>query len=356
MGCVSGKGPDDPHVQAKKITAGYDREFKKEKKKAKRVIKLLFLGPGGSGKSTIFKQMQQLYGAGFQKEDRAFFATVIFFNLLRCMFDVVRQMGDGIPEDLREAQEAMLTFDIRTQINHHEQVAGPFHALAPHVKTLWDSEEVREAYARDYRFGLRSEQYFFDKLEQVSEIGWEPSLDDIFHARVKTTGINEYKFELDRYIFVCTDVGGQRSERKKWIHCFQGVTAVLFVAALDSFDIVLEEDPDTNGLVEALTLWEFVTNLDWFKESGLILFLNKIDRFEAKIGVTSRLSAYFPSYTGPETFQAAREWLRQLFQGKTRHKCYAHFTLATSTANISQVFHDVRAIILQQHLHSSGLS
>lgn len=38
------------------------------------------------------------------------------------------------------------------------------------------------------------------------------------------------------------DVGGQRSERKKWIHCFEGVTAILFCAALSAYDLVLAED------------------------------------------------------------------------------------------------------------------
>lgn len=38
------------------------------------------------------------------------------------------------------------------------------------------------------------------------------------------------------------DVGGQRSERKKWIHCFEGVTAILFCVALSAYDLTLEED------------------------------------------------------------------------------------------------------------------
>lgn len=40
------------------------------------------------------------------------------------------------------------------------------------------------------------------------------------------------------------DVGGQRSERRKWIHCFGDVKAVLFVAALSAYDMFLFEDPD----------------------------------------------------------------------------------------------------------------
>ncbi len=34
------------------------------------------------------------------------------------------------------------------------------------------------------------------------------------------------------------DVGGQRSERKKWIHCFEGVTAIIFCVALSGYDLV----------------------------------------------------------------------------------------------------------------------
>ena len=45
------------------------------------------------------------------------------------------------------------------------------------------------------------------------------------------------------------DVGGQRSERKKWIHCFEGVTAIIFCVALSGYDLVLAEDEEMNRLV-----------------------------------------------------------------------------------------------------------
>ena len=43
------------------------------------------------------------------------------------------------------------------------------------------------------------------------------------------------------------DVGGQRSERKKWIHCFEGVTAIIFCVALSEYDMVLAEDDEMVG-------------------------------------------------------------------------------------------------------------
>jgi len=38
------------------------------------------------------------------------------------------------------------------------------------------------------------------------------------------------------------DVGGQRSERRKWIHCFDKVQAIIFLVAVSEYDQVLAED------------------------------------------------------------------------------------------------------------------
>ena len=45
------------------------------------------------------------------------------------------------------------------------------------------------------------------------------------------------------------DVGGQRSERKKWIHCFEGVTAIIFIVAMSEYDMTLAEDQEMVGRV-----------------------------------------------------------------------------------------------------------
>lgn len=44
------------------------------------------------------------------------------------------------------------------------------------------------------------------------------------------------------------DVGGQRSERKKWIHCFEAVTSIIFCVALSEYDqVLLEESGQVNN-------------------------------------------------------------------------------------------------------------
>ena len=66
------------------------------------------------------------------------------------------------------------------------------------------------------------------------------------------------------------DVGGQRSERKKWIHCFEGVTAIIFCVALSAYDLLLAEDEEMvrgknicldNGLLPE----SYVCSLEHFK-------------------------------------------------------------------------------------------
>src|SRR5690606_980583 len=61
-------------------------------------------------------------------------------------------------------------------------------------------------------------------------------------AKVRTTGITETIFTVANTEFTMVDVGGQRSERRKWLHCFSDVTAVIYLVALNEYDMVLEED------------------------------------------------------------------------------------------------------------------
>lgn len=93
------------------------------------------------------------------------------------------------------------------------------------------------------------------------------------------------------------DVGGQRSERKKWIHCFEDVTAIIFMVAISEYDQVLFEDENVNRMGESLTLFQSIVDMQWFQKTSIILFMNKTDIFENKIKI-SPLKKYFPQYKG----------------------------------------------------------
>ena len=82
---------------------------------------------------------------------------------------------------------------------------------------------------------------------------------------------------------ILVDVGGQRNERKKWIHCFQDVTAIIYCCAMNEYDLLLEEDSFTNRMHESLNVFEDILNNPYFTSTPIILFLNKRDLFEEKI-------------------------------------------------------------------------
>merc|ERR1711893_494865 len=117
-------------------------------------------------------------------------------------------------------------------------------------------------------------------------------------TRAKTTGIVEISFKFRELTFKMVDVGGQRSERRKWIHCFDDVTAIIFCTALSAYDLVLAEDEEVNRMHESMKLFDSICNNKWFTETSIILFLNKKDLFEEKIA-HSPLTICFPEYTGP---------------------------------------------------------
>jgi guanine nucleotide-binding protein G(i) subunit alpha len=111
------------------------------------------------------------------------------------------------------------------------------------VRGLWRDPGVKEAVSRSREFQLNdSAVYYFNSIERMAASHYMPTDQDILRSRVKTTGITETTFKVGDLTYKLFDVGGQRSERKKWIHCFENVTALVFLVSLSEYDQMLYED------------------------------------------------------------------------------------------------------------------
>ncbi|KAL1657539.1 putative guanine nucleotide binding alpha inhibiting 1, partial [Schizophyllum commune] len=97
---------------------------------------------------------------------------------------------------------------------------------------------------------------FFAEVLRIGEPNYIPTETDVLRARAKTTSITETRFTMGPLSIHMFDVGGQRSERKKWIHCFESVTSIIFCTALSEYDQSLLEEKNQNRMAESLVLFE----------------------------------------------------------------------------------------------------
>ncbi|KAI1289506.1 Guanine nucleotide-binding protein G(s) subunit alpha [Halotydeus destructor] len=384
MKCFS--PPDPGHRASKEL----DKKINQWMKVYKKAIKLLLLGAGESGKTTIIKQMKILHDRGFTLEERMSKVNQIRHNILESIKEITSNMAFLQPsieladESNQESFDFIADIDIFTEYEYGDK-------FYYHVRRLWADSGVRESYRRSNEYHLIDcARYFLDKLEVVKDANYVPSDQDVLRCRRRTSDIQKIEFEVQipsKYggksqAFWMFDVGGQRGERRKWIQVFEGITAVLFLVASSSFDTKIREDNETNRLAESLALFEEVWSSRFLRDSGFILFLNKQDILREKVRNGARLEQYFEEYSGYQIsshdfhhntdtdieYVRARSFIRDKFLAISKNnsrkqsnpadyyvdnrkrECFSHYTTATDTDNIKKVFDDVHVMIIMMNL------
>ncbi|XP_061834944.1 guanine nucleotide-binding protein G(olf) subunit alpha isoform X1 [Nerophis lumbriciformis] len=361
--------------EARKVSKNIDRALKELKREYKQTHRLLLLGAGESGKSTIVKQMRILHVNGFNAEEKKQKIQDIRKNVKDAIVTIVSAMSTLIPPVPLANPEDQFRIEYIKSIAPLSDFDYS-QEFFDHAKKLWDDEGVKACFERSNEYQLIDcAQYFLDRIDSVRQSDYTPTDQDLLRCRVLTSGIFETKFQVDKVNFHMFDVGGQRDERRKWIQCFNDVTAIIFVVASSSYNMVIREDNNTNRLREALDLFRSIWNNRWLRTISVILFLNKQDMLAEKVlAGKSKIEDYFPEYArytipneaNPEPGEDPRvtrakffirdEFLRiSTASGDGRHYCYPHFTCAVDTENIRRVFNDCRDIIQRMHLRQYEL-
>ncbi len=319
-------------------------------------VKLLLLGSGSSGKSTFAKQMKLLFMEGFSDKEAAVFADVICLNILKNMKALVLgadRMGYVISPENTPAADDLRNSTI--QLSDVELTKDRSNA----IQGLWKDEAIRKTPDRVSEIQFDdSAVYFFNNLERIASDKYRPTNEDILNLRARTIGIVETNFVYKKMNFLLVDVGGQKNERKKWIHSFQDVTAILFVLGTSDYDLLLEEDMTTNRMIDALKLFNDVVNNKWFARTNVVLFLNKKDLFAKKIERVP-LTVAFPDYKGKQDYADGMAFLLKEVKAIDRsppntREIFAHETCATDTMAVKAVFEAVTATLLSQALEIGG--
>ncbi|ROW08162.1 hypothetical protein VPNG_06928 [Cytospora leucostoma] len=330
-----------------------DKMLRADEKKMQREVKLLLLGAGESGKSTVLKQMKLIYATGFSSNEKLEWKPVVFNNIVqsfRLIHDAMTELNIAFEKPESEKYMEQVLVDHELSPNDH----FPIEFLEP-IKHLWVDEGVRRAISKGNEYALHDNlDYFCEDLDRVWDKNYVPTDQDLLRSRLRTTGITETVFDLGQLTYRMFDVGGQRSERKKWIHCFENVNCLLFLVAISGYDQCLVEDKDGNQMNEALMLWESIANSHWFLKSALILFLNKMDLFREKLAKSPINQHGFTDYHGdPDDWKQASKYFMDKFRALNRNpekEIYGHFTNATDTNLLKITMGSVQDMIIQRNL------
>lgn len=348
MGCTSSTEEEKRNRQ---INKSINDELRCEQRKVSRTVKLLLLGTGESGKSTIAKQMKIIHLKGFTQDELISYRPLIHCNTLESI-QVLINGAKGFGYQLTTENQP-----IAASLSSISALYTEFNTVqANQIKKLWADEAIQKTWQRRNELQVPDvANFLFDNLDRISSPNYIPDQSDCLRCRARTTGIIETRFEINQLEFRIVDVGGQRSERKKWISCFQEVMALLFCVALSEYDQMLFEDQKVNRMHESLELFGSISNSKWFTSTSKILFLNKSDIFQDKI-VQKDLKCCFPEYQGGCDFLNATQYIEKVFteKNKTKTPVYTHITCATNTENIAFVFNTVKDIILTKSLAMSG--
>jgi len=356
MGCGSSSATDNVAAsnEVKKLNNDIAKKVSMAAKQDRETVKLMLLGSGECGKSTILKQMKIINLGKFTPEEEAEGRELVFKNTLDALQTLIGACKDlgidfTVPETADKAAKLM-------EVDTSEPIEI---SLSEDITAVWNDGGIQAAKKRENEFHLiDSASYFLSKVPEYFQESFVPSLQDVLRTRLTTTGIVMTSFILEGKEFKMFDVGGQRGERKKWIHCFDNVTAVFFIGSLSEFDQVLAEDRTKNRLLESLDLFEDVVNLKCFEEAPVILFLNKSDLYEQKMEAGKNLGDFLDDYTGPAgDYDAGIDFIKEEYK-----KCiydeekdfYTHVTNATNTENVRTVWVMTRDIIINSKMEGAG--
>ncbi|KAJ4461121.1 putative Guanine nucleotide-binding protein alpha-1 subunit [Paratrimastix pyriformis] len=330
MGCGQSTESNNEDGVLKQQSSQIDEALRKERLADQQEQKLILLGAGESGKSTIFKQLKLIHGGGYSARERESFKVIIFSNCIQSMKAMLLaaerfRIPIVVEENKPRCQRIMSLLS-----------ADEFNAdIAQDMHALWQDPGIQATFARKSEFQLHDNcQYFFNQILQLGAPDYSPTIDDVLHSRVQTSGIREMPFTF----------GGLR---------FRGHGPDLLHVPLR----VLVEDETTNRMQESLLLFEELCNCKWFRDTSIILFLNKLDLFIDKIKAGADLRVCFPEYRGGNNIDAAKAFIRDRFvelNQSENKQIYPHETCATDTQNIKFVFDAVKDIILQINLRGSG--
>ncbi|KAF8435441.1 G-protein alpha subunit [Boletus edulis BED1] len=263
----------------------------------------------------------------------------------------------SLSQPIQPRSPSSAKFNPRSTRHHPCDPTPLLEALASDIHALWTDPAVRALLKRRGVQMEHSAGFFLNDVLRIGQPGWKPDIDDIVRARLRTFGVEEYRFSADNgsdwYIY---DVGGSRGSRSQWVPYFDDVQAIIFLAPL-VFNQMLDEDKMINRLEDSIGLWREVCGSSLLAHANIILFLNKMDILESTLKAGVQVKTFVPTYgSNPNNMEHVVRYFRDKFRAyhkrlsPKQRSFFCHGTSAIDTQATQVVLSGVREGILRGHL------
>ncbi|KAL2202417.1 guanine nucleotide-binding protein alpha-3 subunit [Sarocladium strictum] len=333
-----------------------DCVLEEDARKLRRECKILMLG--AESKQQIVQMMKLVYLNGDTRDELPSYRPVILKDVCSCAKMLVIAMrrlevlqeADDICRHADFIAQYNPTLDELTDIGLGWEFKSALEAIlqSPHYTAVMD--RFTEFYLPD------AAEHYFDEIDRIASPLYLPSERDVIRTRSTTKGIFETRFMMGQLSIHLIDPGTQRSDRKKFMHCFEGVTSIIFVVDLDTYNQVLLEESSQNRMMESLLLFDSVVNSRWFTRTSIILLLNNVGKFKQKLA-RSPLVNYFPDYAGGNDVNKAAKYILWRFNQVNRAhlSLYPHLVEPGDVTAMRLIFAAVKETVLNNALHDAKI-
>lgn len=327
-----------------------EETIKKDRNIKLKTHRVLLLGCGDAGKSTFCRQLKILHSSSGIDEDLPVLACVLKRNCLVSYLDLFR---------LCESLNVLLPYHIKAFEEEVREATELTEEIAEFIEETWALEFVRKAFKHKSRAAniqiLANAPYFFENAKRFAAPDFVPAEKDALYVKLRTSGIKETTFNVNSHRFTIIDVGGQQNERRKWWSLFEGVSLIVYLAALDEYDMTMEEDNETNRFEASLRLFEQITGSQWFQTISCVLFLNKVDAFQRKLRINP-MNNYISDAPQNSNLDSSIDFVKKKYtEAYKGASLVVHTTCALDTENCKKVFDALQDAVIQTTLRLNQL-
>eukprot|EP01084_Bolivina_argentea_P262813 444595_1 len=338
---------------------------------------VLLLGARDTGKSTVFKQIELLYADTMTQQEREFWRSCVrrqvevdLLNAFGYLEELREQIEDGELHD--DEHDELIQFLLSNDIPQEIKAAGQrlenyidnnewVMERADDIKLLWRDRCIQNVFSdykhRNYSCINESTMHLLDDIDRFAAEDYLPTDQDVLITYYPTSMINirQRKLRVGNEAIQVTDRSGRRGERKKWVHCYDSVSVVIFVASLSHYNEHLWEDTlhrwwfedKANCMDDSIELFQKIVNLEALKDATMILLLNKKDLFEEKIkSIPITVCNSLMEFEGDTTdYDETMAYIKQQYESQNlnpkKRQVYTYIVCAINQSTIAHVLDQI---------------